>query len=149
MKVFTPPNQIFLNRKTSIFLAGTIDMGQSEDWQAKVIERLKDKDVNIYNPRRPDWDNTWRQSFKSPEFYQQVNWELDALEKADIIIMNILSDSKSPISLLELGLFAASGKLFVCCKDEFYRSGNIQIVCNKYNVPLFEDLDDLLMTLEV
>ena len=58
--------------------------------------------------------------------------------------MNILPDSKSPITLLEFGMFAKSGKLIVCCPKEFYRYGNIQVVCYKYNIPLFDDIDDLL-----
>lgn len=39
------------------------------------------------------------------DFEHQVNWELEHLEKADLIIMNILASSKSPITLLEMGLF--------------------------------------------
>ena len=106
-------------------------------------------DMDIYNPRRASWDNSWVHGFENPQFYQQVNWELNALEKADFIILNLLPNSKSPISLLELGLFAKSGKLLVCCPKEFYRSGNIQIVCDKYNIPLFTDIDELLNTIKL
>ena len=67
------------------------------------------------------------------------------MEKADYIIMNFLPGSKSPITLLELGLFAESGKLFVICPDEFYRSGNVQIVCNKYNIPLYKSIEELML----
>jgi Nucleoside 2-deoxyribosyltransferase like len=147
MTVYYPPNRIIINKnKKSIFLAGTIEMGKSEDWQSKTIDILETSgmDVDIYNPRRKEWDDSWKQEFTSPQFYQQVNWELDALEKADIIIINLLEDSKSPISLLELGLFADSGKLLVCCPSKFYRIGNIEIVCNKYNIPLFESMEDLI-----
>ena len=35
------------------------------------------------------------------DFEHQVNWELEHLEKADLIIMNILASSKSPITLLD------------------------------------------------
>ncbi len=146
---FKPPQQIQNRYKKSIFLAGTIDMGNSEDWQFKVKDFFLTKDVDIYNPRRASWDNSWVQEFENPQFYQQVNWELNALEKADFIILNLLPNSKSPISLLELGLFAKSGKLLVCCPKEFYRSGNIQIVCDKYNIPLFTDIDELLNTIKL
>ena len=53
--------------------------------------------------------------------------------------------SKSPITLMELGLFAKSKKLFVVCPDEFYRSGNVQIVCNKYNIPLYKSIEELML----
>lgn len=135
-----------------VFLAGTIDMGNSENWQEKVIQKLKEKGkgmfstpYHIYNPRRDDWDESWVQTFDNPQFFQQVTWELDAMEKADYIIMNFLPDSKSPITLLELGLMAKSGKLHVVCPDEFYRSGNVHIVCNKYNIPLYKTLEELVL----
>ena len=33
-----------------------------------------------------------------------INWELDALNLADKVFLNLLPDSKSPISLIELGI---------------------------------------------
>lgn len=123
-----------------IFLAGTIDCGNSEDWQSKYIENLynthKDNDniIIIYNPRRPSGKGLNPDDKKEMDY--QVNWELDKLEKSDIIIMNILGNSKSPISLLELGLFAKSGKLEVICPEEFYRYDNVRIVCERNGIPL-------------
>ena len=61
--------------------------------------------------------------------------------------MNFLSNSKSPITLLELGLFAHTGKLFVCCPKDFYRSGNVQIICNNYNIPMFDTIEELTKSL--
>lgn len=148
MKVFYPPKQIEIRpNRTSVFLAGTIDNGQSKDWQSEFIRGISSYDIDIYNPRRPDWDSSWEQSIENPEFYQQVNWELDALEKSDIIVVNILEDSKSPITLMEIGLHINSKKLLVCCPDNFYRSGNVQIVCNKYDIPLFDNMVELTKTL--
>lgn len=144
MKEFKAPQQIEYNGFPSIFLAGSIDMGNSEDWQSYVTKEFKDEDVNILNPRRASWDSSWTQSFDNPQFYQQVNWELNALERAHVIIMNFSKDSKAPISLMELGLFAKSGHILVCCPDEFYRSGNVQIVCDKYEIPLYKDLNKLI-----
>jgi len=143
--VFEAPKQIEINKnRKSIFLGGTIDMGSSDDWQQKLIKDLYQYDFDIYNPRRKSWDSSWIQSFENPQFYQQVNWELDALNKADIVIINFLETSQSPISLLELGLYANSGKLLICCPNKFWRSGNVQIVCNNYNIPLFKDMSKIL-----
>lgn len=147
-KIFYPPDNIsYKNKKlTSIFLAGTIEGGESEDWQQSVISKLKQRVnyYNVFNPRRKDWDNTWTQEFSNPNFYQQVNWELNALDNADIIIMYFLPGTKSPISLLELGLYATSGKLRVVCPYGFWRKGNVEIVCNKYNIPMYKNIDDLI-----
>lgn len=76
----------------------------------------------------------------------EVNWELEHLEKADLIIMNILASSKSPITLLEMGLHMRSGKLHVICEPGFYRYDNVRITCNRYGVPLYHSMDEFLKT---
>ena len=48
------------------------------------------------------------------DFEHQVNWELEHLEKADLIIMNILASSKSPITLLEMGCLCAQKVRVIC-----------------------------------
>lgn len=125
--------------KPSMFLAGSIEMGEAEDWQSELTKYFENK-YNIFNPRRDDWDSSWVQSFENPAFSQQVNWELHALDLCDVIIMYFDPATKSPISLLELGLYASSGKLHVICPEGFYRKGNVDIVCNKYNIPIYKDL---------
>lgn len=114
---------------TRIFLAGTIDMGKSIDWQKATC----------------DWFRA-RPQGKMSDFEHQVNWELEHLEKADLIIMNILASSKSPITLLEMGLHMRSGKLHVICEPGFYRYDNVRITCNRYGVPLYHSMDEFLKT---
>jgi hypothetical protein len=147
MKEIKPPQSIVKNCNINykkIFLAGTIEMGNSEDWQSKLSNVLSDRPYTVLNPRRADWDSSWTQEFENPQFYQQVTWELNALDKADIIILYLLPDSKSPISLMELGLYANSGKLLVCCPNGFWRKGNVDIVCERFNIPLYENIEKLL-----
>ena len=144
MKEIKAPKKF--HNKIFVFLAGSIEMGKAEDWQTKVVKELSEfEDVIILNPRREDWDSSWEQSIENKKFVEQVEWELEAQEKADYIIMNFVKDTKSPISLLELGLFARSGKLLVCCPNEFWKKGNVDIVCRKYNncVP-YENMENLL-----
>lgn len=147
MDIIKPPkleNKEQSNKK-SIFLAGTIDMGDSIDWQAKVQEELKSFDIVIYNPRRDDWDSSWKQSISDPQFNEQVNWELDHIDKATLVIMYFADDSKSPISLLELGyLCKTPHKVIVYCTDKFYRKGNVDIICQRNNIIVVEDLNKLL-----
>lgn len=147
MKEIKPPHSIVKNSNKGwhkVFLAGTIEMGNSEDWQTKVSNALTDRPFTILNPRRVDWDSSWSREFENPQFYQQVTWELNALDKADFIILYLLPDSKSPISLLELGLYANSGKLLVCCPTGFWRKGNVDIVCERFNIPVYENIEKLL-----
>lgn len=143
MKEYKAPDHIEINHNPSIFLGGTIDMGDSDDWQKFFTNDFRNANINIYNPRREKWDNNINQAFGNDIFYRQVTWELNALEKADYIIINLLATSKSPISLLELGLHAKSGKLIVCCPEGFYRKGNIDIVCDRYNIPIFQNISEI------
>lgn len=143
--VITPPGHLINDLPYKrIFLAGSIEMGRAEDWQSRIIEAVKDTNRVIFNPRREQWDPTWEQSIDNPKFKEQVEWELDALEESDMIIMNLVPDTMSPISLLEFGLFARSGKLVVYCPDGFWRKGNVDIVCQKYNVPQVEKFEELI-----
>ncbi|MCP4521010.1 MAG: hypothetical protein GY827_04840 [Cytophagales bacterium] len=125
-----------------VFLGGTIDMGNSEDWQKEITEFLLsiNPELVIYNPRRDDWDSSWKQEIEDPQFNHQVTWELTCLEKADLVIMYYGKDSKSPISLLETGLF--KDKIVCYCPDGFYRKGNVDIVADRYGFPVFKDWHD-------
>lgn len=120
--------------RVKVFLAGTIDMGNSVDWQAQLAEALADEAVILLNPRRDDWNKEWLPVADNPHFRQQVEWELAALEQADIIVMYFAATSQSPVTLLELGLHAKSHKLIVYCADGYFRKGNVDIVCERYGV---------------
>jgi hypothetical protein len=53
-------------------------------------------------------------------------------------------NTKSPISLLELGLHASSEKMVVICPEGFWRKGNVDIVCEKHNIKQVKDIDELV-----
>lgn len=152
--VIYPPQNIAKRdfSKKSIFLAGTIDMGNSVDWQEEtcvnIVKNYGDR-FTIFNPRRKDWDSSWQQEYQNPNFFQQVNWELGALEAADAIIVFFAAGSQSPITLMELGLYANSGKCLVVCEDGFWRKGNVEIVCDNYNIPMYESIKDAVNQLSV
>ena len=108
-------------------------MGKAVDWQTE-LEKALEPTANVFNPRRKDWDSTWKQEISNPQFNEQVTWELDMLDRASYIALYFDPATKSPISLLELGLHASTGKLVVCCPEGFWRKGNVDIVCKRYNV---------------
>ena len=68
-----------------------------------------------------------------------VEWELDGLERADVIAMWFAPETKAPITLLELGLFARSGKVVVGCPNGFWRKGNVEVVCARFGCMLAAD----------
>jgi hypothetical protein len=143
MKLFKPPANIAYRDHTTptVFLAGSIEMGAAENWQDDITKYFNNIGATVFNPRRDDWDSSWEQKYTSPQFYQQVNWELNALDNATMIFMYFDPNTKSPISLLELGLYANSKKIVVVCPDGFWRKGNVEAVCAKYNIPLFNSIE--------
>lgn len=146
-KVVKPPLNYFKpagDTGLSLFTGGTIDMGQSEDWQDSFIAAVGSHFSLAYNPRRGEWNSSWTQSISSPDFNIQVNWELQAIEEADIVFLYFAEASKSPITLMELGIVSQSKPeaTVVACPPGFYRRGNVEIVCNRYGIVLLESLQD-------
>lgn len=131
----------------TVFLAGSIEMGNAPNWQADLIAALTDRDLTILDPRREEWDASWRQSIDEPKFRGQVEWELDGLERADVIAMWFAPETKAPITLLELGLHARGGKVIVGCPEGYWRRGNIEIVCARYGIPLVATWADFVARL--
>lgn len=144
MILTSPPERFNPDGRYTVFLAGSIEMGKAIDWQTDFCIRFKDYDINILNPRRNNWDSSWIQSIENPEFREQVQWELRCLSMSDLILMYLQPGTLSPISMLELGLYANSGKMIVCCPDGFFRKGNIDIVCEDHKIISCNNIMDLL-----
>jgi hypothetical protein len=134
----------FRNSDVTVFLGGSIEMGKADHWQKRIVAEFANEQVVFLNPRRDDWDWTWEQSIHNPKFLEQVTWEMNAQEYSDIIIYYFDPNAKSPITLLELGLHAKTGKVLVCCPEGFWRKGNVEIVCEKYAIPLYDTYDQLV-----
>jgi hypothetical protein len=143
-RVLKPPAPIVLDgRAPSVFLAGSIEMGQAEDWQARMIHDLDDLDATILNPRRDEWDVSWEQSISNRQFREQVEWELEGLGKASVVAMYFAPATRAPVTLLELGFCARGTRLVVCCPEGYWRRGNVEVVCARYDIPLLSTLETL------
>ncbi len=121
--------------KDIVFLAGSIDLDLAGDWRKKVIEEMEDS-MHFFDPIRIDHDKLDDLKMK-----KHIEWELDALSLSDKILLNFSPNSKSPISLVELGLYVQSSKLIVVCPDQFYQRRYVEVLCDKYNTPFFDGLD--------
>jgi hypothetical protein len=56
----------------SIFLAGSIEMGKAIDFQRMIIEATPNMPYIYFNPRRNDWDSSWKQVKENENFREQV-----------------------------------------------------------------------------
>ncbi|EXF74430.1 hypothetical protein CFIO01_01908 [Colletotrichum fioriniae PJ7] len=133
-----------IHEKT-IFLAGTTS---KRNWRKDLADSLSHLPVVIFDPFRPDWDSTWKEDISDERFSNQVKWELDMQERADIIVVYFEPETEGHISLLELGLCARSGgKVIVACPEGYKKRGNVQVVCSRYEIPFVESYEELVVKL--
>lgn len=158
MRVFKAPHNLdkIPAQAPWLFLAGSIDMGAAENWQERLTQALSDTELVLLNPRRDDWDSSWKQEKQNTQFFEQVTWEQDALDASDAVVVYFSKDSKAPITFLELGqrigehlsntltMNLVPQKLFVFCPEGFYRKGNVDIVCERANIPVYTDEEAML-----
>lgn len=155
-QVIKPPTPLTPKylEKITLFLGGSIEMGAAENWQDRVTQHLSlMDDVLIMNPRRDDWDSTWRQHPDDPRFNEQVTWELTCQNSADVICYYFDPNTKSPITLLELGLFGSrnseyGSRVIVYCTEDFWRYGNVKMVCDWLNIRIVSDWSEFLKEIE-
>ena len=151
MELVKAPNyyKIF-DHEPAVFLGGSIEMGSAEHWKKRVAEYFSEYEhLLILDPQRDDWDSSWDQSpVPGTKFHEQVTWEMKAQEDADLLIYYFSPGTKSPITLLELGLYGRGGRTIVCCPPEFWRYGNVKMTCDRYGIHLVENFDDLLTETE-
>lgn len=144
MRVIQSPQALSLKpQERAAFLAGSIDMGGSVDWQQQLVALLTGHHGTLLNPRRDRWYAGSTSEASNPVFREQVEWELAAMEAAGLIAFYFAPASQAPITLLELGLAARSRKAVVCCPEGYWRRGNVVVVCERYGVPMVESLGDL------
>ena len=154
MKTFTPPGNI-TNLKTikniKIFLGGSIEQGEAEEWQQKarkLIAKYETVNTIVFNPRRDDYQPDAKQTLDNQYFFEQVTWELEAQEISDYKIYYFDPKTKSMITLLELGKYGDE-KTLVICNEGYCRKGNVDIFCNKYNIPQFKTLEEAIKSIFV
>ena len=110
---------------------------------------FKDSDVDIIIVS----DN-----FKGLDFFERVSkmysyWELDYADSVQTVFFYFDPDTLSPISLLELGLQARGNRkgdfdrVLVCCPPGFWRYGNVDQVCKRHGIQLFDHLEDAILDL--
>lgn len=137
----------------SMFLAGSIEMGAAEMWQDEIAEYVRTiadvniEEIHIYNPRRDNWDKDWKQSEDNPNFVKQVEWELEQIQRSDIVAFYLQPGTNSPISLLELGIvsndaFAMRKHVIVLCPEGFHRKGNVDITAMWFDMTRAKNMDD-------
>lgn len=122
------------NRR-SIFLAGSMDHKQKGSWSAKVIAEFGTH--NIFDPTHIHYHEP-----NAAQMKQHIKWQLAALQQSDIILLNFLENSKSPISFVALGKCIKWNSPMIICPKEFYISSDVHTHCKQYNTPIFSNIKE-------
>lgn len=139
MRIVKAPEKVELSKNdVSIFLAGSIELGKSENWRETFYKEFNDySDAILLDPVIDNWNK-----LQNPA--EQINWEQDMLEVSDVIAMYINPNTKSPISLMEFGQFIKSKKLIICCPEGFWKREYLEVMCERNDITLFDNFPDFI-----
>lgn len=136
-----------LGIKTTVFFGGSIEMGNAVDWQQNLKQQIESREsifytpVTIFNPRNEDWDTSIDPTDASnPVLYNQITWELHKQQIADLNVFYFAANTISPITLMELGLHKDDNTV-VFIDDQYDRKANVQITCDYYDIPWYNEYD--------
>jgi len=125
-----------------IIYTPTIYLGGSNDnWRTNAISDIYKQipTAVIYNPSREQI---------GIDVAEQVKWELDAQEEADVRFYYFSSDIESSITFLEIGLFGGqlSTSTVICVEPGFKLAVDLAVVCGRYGIEFAVGLNNGLTT---
>lgn len=145
------PKANFFDDAINIFLAGSIEQGAAREWQKEVVANFKDFPwlLTFFNPRREERDIAWNQDPNNHTLVEQIRWELQHIRAADAVFFYFQAGTKSPISLLELGIvLGTEAEVVVVCEPGFWRETNVIETCAFFGVETFSTLENGIASLK-
>ena len=118
-----------------IFLAGSIDQPVKNNWRELAIAHIQTSwfgtptnrsSITVYSPRRSD--DVWTTDMEN----EQAAWDTSMLSMVDYIILHLTGTTISPVSLLELGLFARHPNLYLSIDDSYTRKHVVELYYTYY-----------------
>jgi hypothetical protein len=128
----------------SVFLAGGIT--NCLDWQTYVANKLKDRDITVFNPRRKNFPILDTNAAR-----EQIEWEHQRLRSADINAFWFPKETLCPIALFELGGALERNKPLVIGIDSNYlrkKDIEIQVSLQRPETKICYSLDDFVNEIE-
>lgn len=134
----------FHNPKFSVFLAGPTPREVSvKSWRPEFVDtlRLKGFKGSVFAPEN--------RTLGSPyDFEKQIAWEVEGLNKANIIIFwipRVLQTMPAFTTNIEFGEFMHSGKIAVGFPPDSVNNRYIGKRCQMHKIPLFQTIEGLIL----
>ena len=147
-KTIEAPKEIYspqVRNSIKLFLAGGIT--NCPDWQSYVIGELSDiPNLTIYNPRRKEMKMSDRAVLE-----QQITWEFQHLETADVVLFWFSGGSLNPITLYELGMWGNSmdRPMIIGCDPAYERKDDVEIqtLLARPGTIVYDSISDMIIEL--
>ncbi|KAL2161837.1 hypothetical protein VTH06DRAFT_7621 [Thermothelomyces fergusii] len=131
-QIILAPLRPTITGKLAVFLSGPTT---GTNWREAVTRAVARLPVTVLDPFRPDWDGSWREDLSFAPFRAQAEWELDMQDRADLVVVYFGPETDAPVTLLELGLRARSGRpALVACHPAYRKRAYVQIVCRRFGL---------------
>lgn len=128
----------------SIFLAGPTPRDNTKSWREDAIKLL-----NKYNYKGIVYIPEQRNGYKQKEYYNQIDWELKMMNKADIIMFYIPRDIDNNLLGLttncEYGRWENSGKIVIGFPKNSDNNTYIEICFKQLNNEIYNTLEDTII----
>lgn len=130
----------------SIFLAGPTPRNNNvKDWRIDVIEELKNKNF-VGTIIVPTFEDKIDNNFA---YEKQIEWELEYLEKSDLILFWIPRNLKTLPGFttnIEFGFWLGKNpkKIIVGIPEYAEKCDYIIYMCKKYKIPLYNSIKDII-----
>lgn len=137
--VYKRPLTPLSERPPAIFLAGGIS--GCPTWQDYAVARLRQTDLIVLNPRRPEYKDDKEEGRK------QIRWERFHMEQADLVLFWFPKETDCPITLFEFGTWIYTRKnIWVGTHPEYRKRFDVE---EQYQLAdrdgdIADDLDKLL-----
>lgn len=162
--VINPGDQLTMGTDAvKIYLGGTMDFSSDvNDWQTrfqngvvaltdpiKGILMFKNTSFIIINPHVPP-QNALAPDLNNPEFCTTMQWRMNMMDQADVILVNLMNKSIEHAPLLDFATNLRTGKLIVRCGELYKSYPQVRLLCERYSVPLLNgtaNVKDILLTM--
>jgi hypothetical protein len=130
----TVPSLYIPTSGIKIFLAGSIDQPEQNNWRDQAINHIEhswfnspenNSSITVYSPRRAE---EW--SFELEN--EQAAWDTSMLAMVDYVVLHLTGETISPVSLLELGIFLTHPKLHLSIDDSYTRKHVVELYYTYY-----------------
>jgi hypothetical protein len=130
----------------SVFLAGVAKDAAPECWKAMAVVGLAGLSVAVWNSTVSSREASWNDCVENAERQQRVEWERQAAEQADVIIVYFYDWGRQEEAWLEWEEIAKTrgAHVVVCSPEEYEWNWQVEIAAQQCGAQVVHSLDEAI-----